>query len=679
MIEDLHWLDAASGEFLEHMVDAQAGSRHLLLVNFRPEYRADWMQKSWYRQIPLAPLGVDGVAELLADLLGSDPSIATLAAPIHTRTGGNPFFTEEVAQSLIESGHLAGTRGAYRLVVPIERVAVPATVQAVLAARIDRLPEREKRLLQVAAVIGKDFPEPLLAAVAELSADELKAALAALRRTEFIHEQALYPVAEYAFKHPLTQEVALGSQLRERRRQVHAAVARAIEQQEAAHLDELAPLLAHHWEEAGDPLVAARWHQRAAEWVGSTNYGAASHHWGRLRALVRGLPGEREAATMGLAACTQILNMSWRVGAGLEEAPTILAEGQAFANALGDQRAHLILSLVYGRARCSAGDVAEHLDVARQNCDAARALDDPALQATAAFWHVDALCMAARFPAALAAIDAALTWIPRKSPPADWVSGLNPHTICLFWRGVARAWTGSVREGIEDLELVRHLGLEDGTPEVGAYANFWAAQVHYLAGEPDLGLRAARQLEDVCRTLGDPANLVACRHLAQGCADLAAGRVADAIGAARAALETFARVEKQFRRIAAALLAEALLLAGDYPATVEAAQEAIDLSARSLRAQYEARAHGVMARALLRRDGAAAGLPAAAALASAAALIESSGATTLVPLLCEWRAELASVLGDDVTRVELLQQAQRGYDEIGAPLQAARIARERDA
>ena len=233
------------------MVDARAGSRNLLLLNFRPEYHADWMQKSWYRQIPLTPLGRDAIAELLADLLGTDPSIAALAGPIHARTGGNPFFTEEVAQTLIESGHLEGTRGAYRLVTPIERLEVPATVQAVLAARIDRLPEREKRLLQVASVIGKDFPEPLLAAVAELPADELKAALAALRRAEFIHEQAIYPVAEYAFKHPLTQEVALGSQLKERRRQVHAAVARAIEQQHAEHLDERAAA-------AGAPLGGGR-------------------------------------------------------------------------------------------------------------------------------------------------------------------------------------------------------------------------------------------------------------------------------------------------------------------------------------------------------------------------------------------------------------------------------------
>jgi hypothetical protein len=189
LIEDLHWLDAASEEFIAQMVDAREGSRNLLLLNFRPEYHADWTQKSWYRQIPLTPLGKEAIAELLADLLGSDPSIAALAGPIHARTGGNPFFTEEVAQTLIESGALEGKRGAYRLVTPIERLEVPATVHAVLAARIDRLPEREKRVLQVASVIGKDFAEPLLAEVAALPPDELKASLAELRRAEFLYER----------------------------------------------------------------------------------------------------------------------------------------------------------------------------------------------------------------------------------------------------------------------------------------------------------------------------------------------------------------------------------------------------------------------------------------------------------------------------------------------------------
>jgi len=280
LIEDLHWIDAGSEAFLEQWVDAIAGSRGLLLLNFRPEYHAAWMSKSYYRQIPLAPLGPDAVRALLDDLLGGDASIDGLAKAIHQRTGGNPFFTEEVVQSLIESGSLAGTRGSYRLVTPIERLQVPPTVQALLAARIDRLGEREKQVLQAAAVIGKDFPEPILRSV--LPDADLGAALRLLKDAEFVYEQSLYPVAEYAFKHPLTQEVALHSQLKEQRRRTHAAVARALEAAHADRLDENAALLAHHHEEAGDAGAAARWHRRAAEWAGLSDIQRIGRSRGRI-------------------------------------------------------------------------------------------------------------------------------------------------------------------------------------------------------------------------------------------------------------------------------------------------------------------------------------------------------------------------------------------------------------
>jgi class 3 adenylate cyclase len=145
LIEDLHWLDAASEVFLEQWVDAVAGSHFLLLVNFRPEYGARWTSRSYYRPIPLAPLGPEAVRELLRDLLGPDRSVAGLAEAIHERTGGNPFFTEEVVRSLIESGQLEGAEGAYRLLTPVERLEVPSTVQALLSARIDRLKESCRR------------------------------------------------------------------------------------------------------------------------------------------------------------------------------------------------------------------------------------------------------------------------------------------------------------------------------------------------------------------------------------------------------------------------------------------------------------------------------------------------------------------------------------------------------
>jgi hypothetical protein len=217
-------------------------------------------------------------------------------------------------------------------------------VQALLAARIDRLAEREKRVLQAASVIGKDFSEPLLAAVAELPERELANALATLRSAEFVHEVSLYPVAEYTFKHPLTQDVALGSLLGERRRALHAAVAKAIEAGEG-DLDEQAALLAHHWEESGEATPAALWHRRAAEWIAGRNAAEASHHWQRVRALADEIPDPALARELGERARLLIVELTWRRGISGEEADELLREGEAWAHRQDDP---LALARFYG-------------------------------------------------------------------------------------------------------------------------------------------------------------------------------------------------------------------------------------------------------------------------------------------------------------------------------------------
>src|SRR5262249_10627426 len=162
------WIDGGSAGFLQSLVEGITWTRALVIVTFRPEYRADWMNRSYYQQVALAPLGRVAADELLRDLLGSDPSLAALVEHIHARTAGNPFFIEEVVQELVERGSLSGERGAYRPVGKVGESTVPATVQAVLAARIDRLADHEKVVLQTAAVIGKDFAEPVLHRVAGL-------------------------------------------------------------------------------------------------------------------------------------------------------------------------------------------------------------------------------------------------------------------------------------------------------------------------------------------------------------------------------------------------------------------------------------------------------------------------------------------------------------------------------
>lgn len=673
MVEDLHWLDPASAEFLEHMVDARAGTHSLLLLNFRPEYRAEWMQKSWYRQIPLTPLDEKATAELLTSLLGNHQSIVSLAAPVHQRTGGNPFFIEEVAQNLIETKNVEGSKGNYRLVTALDRLEVPATVKSILASRIDRLPEREKRLLQTASVIGKDFAETLLAEIAGLAPDDLKSAIAHLRRAEFIYELSLYPNVEYAFKHPLTQEVALGSLLTERRRKIHRTLAEAIERQDPDHLDERAALLAHRWEEAGEALVAARWHKLAAEWLGVRDFRAATRHWSAARVLVRDLTGDREAAAIGVHACTQILNFSWRLGDAVVEAPTLLEEGQGYARLLGDQRAHLILSIVYGRVRTSTGDVAEHLAIQQRNNEEASRTNDLVLQAGAAMWLVDALCFASRYKEALAVAEDWISRFPENMPQTDWLSGINPFAVVVFWQGYALAMTGQLREGIEKLQYVVEFSASDGTPEIGAYAMAFAAETHYLAGEADAAMRCAKRAETITRAVGEPTILNAMCKAAYGFAHLAALNTEAALESARASRLAYQTIERSTRGWAGLALAEAHLQANELQTAIKVAQEAIADCRFSLRRDYEARAHGVVARAVLRRDGAQARDAVEAALANAAALIEASGIKTIEPHFLEWRAELAAVIGDEDLRNSLLTQAIDAFDAIGAPLQAARL------
>ena len=216
VFEDLHWIDGETQALLDSLVESLGSARLLLLVNYRPEYEHRWASKTAYSQLRLDTLPAESAAELLAALLGPDPGLAPLTQMLVKR--GNPFFLEETVRTLVETGALAGARGAYRLTRPVEALQVPATVQTILAARIDRLPAEEKRLLQAASVIGKDVPYALLAAIAEQPEEALQRGLAHLQEAEFLYETQLFPDLEFTFKHALTHDVAYAGLLGERRR-----------------------------------------------------------------------------------------------------------------------------------------------------------------------------------------------------------------------------------------------------------------------------------------------------------------------------------------------------------------------------------------------------------------------------------------------------------------------------
>ena len=246
VVEDLHWVDSETAALLSGLVEALPATHALLLVTYRPEYEHAWANRAAYRQVRIDPLPRASAAVILDQLLGNDQSLTPLKDLLMDRTDGNPFFLEESVRSQIEGQVLEGSPGAYRLVRSVGTVRVPMTVEAVLAARIDRLPTLEKRLLQSAAAIGREVPLDLLQAIADQGEEDLRLELAHLQAAEFLYEVQLFPNLEYAFKHALTHEVVYRALLIEQRRMLHAQIADAIERLHPVLAAEQADRLAHH-------------------------------------------------------------------------------------------------------------------------------------------------------------------------------------------------------------------------------------------------------------------------------------------------------------------------------------------------------------------------------------------------------------------------------------------------
>ena len=346
VFEDLHWIDTETQALLNSLVESLPTARALLLVNYRPEYQHDWGRKTYYTQLRLDPLPPESAEELLHALLGADPAFQPLRRLLIDRTQGNPFFLEESVRTLVETDVLVGERGAYRLSKPFQATLVPATVQAVLAARIDRLPPEEKRLLQTASVIGKDVPLPLLQDVAELTDDELRRGLAHLQAAEFLYETSLFPDLEYTFKHALTHDVAYGSLLLDRRRALHARIVHAIEVSYPDRLAEHAERLAHHafrgeaWEKA---LVYLR--QAGAKAIVRCAYRQAVEYLDQALVALQHLPGSPETIAQAIDLRCDLRNAHMPFGEHDRMVEHIDA-AEPLATALGD-RSRLARVLAY--------------------------------------------------------------------------------------------------------------------------------------------------------------------------------------------------------------------------------------------------------------------------------------------------------------------------------------------
>jgi adenylate cyclase len=676
LLDDAHWIDPGSDAFLAQAVEAASGTRTLWLVNFRPEYHADWMSKSYYRQLPLLPLGREATHELLAGLLGRDPSLTGLADKVHERTRGNPFFIEEVAQSLIESGVLEGSRGAYRLVAPIEALEIPGAVQAVLAARIDRLHEREKRLLQTASVIGKELRETILKRIAALPEPDLAGSLAKLVQGEFLFERTLYPEAEYAFKHPLTHEVAYASQLADRRARTHAAVARAIEEVSGDRIEEQAALLAHHWEQAGDAAMAAHWHARAARSCELDNVEDAHRHWSSVRALLRDVPASPEATSLQLEAAIARLHFGLRLGLGHEEAKAILAEGRALAARSGDLRAHAQLlhrfAAVIGN---SIGIPTSMQDATEESMELAKRLGDPELRFDVCEAMIDFLHFTGRLRDATQLCNEWLEFGHSHLQPGAILSG-----IPKVWLFGHRAWIeslmGQFDVAVASLRCFEEETRSGPTTETEGWTECVWAHNRAWAGDAGGALTHARRAVDAAEKYGSNIMRVwAYHHL--GVALSLQGEWEAAVENLEFALRTDREMQCWLVIEAEILshLAEARLGAGDAALARRTAEEAIETGRHRKTPVWEAQAHLILARIILDQLGAGGKKEIENALASCLALVEETEARMYEPHVNELRSRLARLLGDEAMHARALREAHRLFSAQGATGHAERVAK----
>ena len=383
--EDLHWIDTETQALLDSLVESLPAAQLLLLVNYRPEYQHGWGSKTYYTQLRLDPLPPASAEAFLVALLGDDPSLMPLTQLLIARTEGNPFFLEESVRTLVETGALVGEPGAYRLTHALPTAQVPATVQAILAARIDRLPPEDKRLLQTAAIIGAEVPWPLLQAIAESPEDALHRGLARLQAAELLYETQLYPDLVYTFKHALTHEVAYSGLLLERRRALHARITEALEALAPDRVAEQVDRLAHHalrgevWDKAVTYCQQAgiRAYDRA------TFRAAVAAFEQALQALAH-LPEDGHTQRLGIdlrLALENALNALTEHGRRL----ALLGEAEALARSL-DDRAQLVRVLAQ-RAYVLrlTGDLDDAIAVGQQALALAAALGDGAVQLQAAY------------------------------------------------------------------------------------------------------------------------------------------------------------------------------------------------------------------------------------------------------------------------------------------------------
>ncbi|HTM85081.1 MAG TPA: AAA family ATPase, partial [Mycobacterium sp.] len=436
IIEDAHWIDEVSESMVADFLAVISRTPSMVLITARPEYEGALTRVPDAQTIVLAPLDDSDTTALLGELLGSDPSVGELAAVIAERAAGNPFFVEEMVRELAQRGVLAGDRGAYVCREDVAEVSVPATVQAAIEARIDRLDTAAKQTLYAAAVIGTRFGAELLATL------EIESAVEELLSAELIDQVQFTPSAEYAFHHPLIHAVAYESQLKSDRAELHRRLAAAIEERAPGSVDENAALIAEHLDAAGDLHAAYGWHMRAAAWSANRDVSAARPSWERARTIADHLPDDNpNQLAMRIAPRTMLCATDFQDRA-IQESRGRFEELRELCNAAGDKVSLAIAMAGPASQLLFSGRTREASRLASEQMVLLESIGDPTLTVGLAFIAFISWFGGGEF-------DELLRWsqtvidLAEGDPNKGAGFGIgSPLAMALAFRGVARSWLG---------------------------------------------------------------------------------------------------------------------------------------------------------------------------------------------------------------------------------------------
>jgi class 3 adenylate cyclase len=492
VVEDAHWIDEVSESMLADFLTVIPQTRLLSLVTYRPEYRGALTRVTGSQTIALAPLRDPETAALVSELLGPDPSVGELGETIVERAAGTPFFAEEIVCELAQRGVLQGNPGAYLSTVEAAEVNVPATLQATIAARIDRLDPLAKRTLSAAAVVGSRFGLDVLRQLG------VEPEVAELVAAQLIDQVKFTAHPEYVFHHPLIRAVAYEAQLKSDRADLHRRVAAAI-QQSAGSLDENAALIAEHLEAAGDLHAAFDWHMRAGAWSNNRDLSAARVSWERARRVADALPDELPDRTaMRITPRTALCATDWRVHA-FDDSDVRFEELRELCALVGDKT-----SLAFGimgpmSGHHQRGEAREAQRLASELMALLDSIGDPALTAQAAFGAVGIKAQAGEMSEVLRWAQATIEWADGDPAKGGNLIAGSPLAAALALRGLAGSWFG--RSGWrEDLDDAIALAEQSADPLTLAVVVSWAYGMGTWNGVVRADDAAVRTTESALRT-----------------------------------------------------------------------------------------------------------------------------------------------------------------------------------